>query len=275
MPRLPTAIEIRIDNITACLTPALLLLTELNDAFGPPFVQSIANTIQSLINMVQNVKRNKIECAQLMEPIHQIVYGILNLHVNSETVGCLSPSMLDNIGTFMEFFVSAEAAATSIELAALIGLHLGLNPGLDLTKAVVQYLACAPPSLLILDNLETVWEPRQTRAGVERLLCLLAELENLALMVTMRGAERPGQVQWTHPFLLPLQPLSRDAAQKTFMDITDNAYTLDGVKQLLRFTGNMPLAVDLIAHLTDYEGLPNVLSHWELEKTSMLSVGAD
>ncbi|KAF8137884.1 hypothetical protein K438DRAFT_2030907, partial [Mycena galopus ATCC 62051] len=101
MPRLPTAIEIRIDNITACLTPALLLLTELNDAFGPPFVQPIANTIQSLINMVQNVKRNKIECAQLMEPIHQIVYGILNLHIKSETVGCLSPSMLDNIGTFM------------------------------------------------------------------------------------------------------------------------------------------------------------------------------
>ncbi|KAF8137896.1 hypothetical protein K438DRAFT_1786245 [Mycena galopus ATCC 62051] len=54
MPRLPTAIEIRITNITASLTPALLLLTELNDAFGPPFVQSIANTVQSLINMVQH-----------------------------------------------------------------------------------------------------------------------------------------------------------------------------------------------------------------------------
>ncbi|KAF8212943.1 hypothetical protein K438DRAFT_1957529 [Mycena galopus ATCC 62051] len=101
MPRLPTDIEIRIDNITACLTPALLLLTELNDAFGPPFVQSIANTIQSLMTMVQNIKRNKIQCAQLMEPIHRIVYGILNLYIKSETVGRLSPSMLDNIGTFM------------------------------------------------------------------------------------------------------------------------------------------------------------------------------
>ncbi|KAF8137885.1 hypothetical protein K438DRAFT_1881214, partial [Mycena galopus ATCC 62051] len=182
----------------------------------------------------------------------------------------------DIVSTFEHrFFVSAEAAMTSIELAALLGLHLGLNPGQDLTKAVVEYFACTPASLLILDNLETVWEPRQTRAGVERLLCLLGEVEHLALMITMRGAERPGQVQWTHPFLLPLQPLSEDAAQKTFMDITDNAYTLDEVKQLLRFTGNMPLAVDLIAHLTDYEGLPNVLSRWELEKTSMLSAGTD
>ncbi|KAF8164567.1 hypothetical protein K438DRAFT_1775333 [Mycena galopus ATCC 62051] len=37
----------------------------------------------------------------------------------------------------------------------------------------------------------------------------------------------------------------------------------------------MPLAVDLIAHLTDYEGLSHVVSRWELEKTSMLSVGLD
>jgi hypothetical protein len=37
----------------------------------------------------------------------------------------------------------------------------------------------------------------------------------------------------------------------------------------------MPLAVDLIAHLSDYEGLSNVLLRWETEKTAMLSVGYD
>ncbi|KAF8149641.1 hypothetical protein K438DRAFT_445404 [Mycena galopus ATCC 62051] len=173
------------------------------------------------------------------------------------------------------FFVGAEAATTNIELAALVGLHLGLNPGQDLAKAVVQYLARTSPSLLILDNLETVWEAIQTRAGVENLLSLLSEVEHLALMITMRGVERPAQVKWTHPFLLPLQPLSDDAAGQIFMDITDNVHTLDEVDQLLQFTGNMPLAIDLIAHLADYEGLPNVLSRWESEKTSMLSVGAD
>ncbi|KAF8179045.1 hypothetical protein K438DRAFT_1452684, partial [Mycena galopus ATCC 62051] len=173
------------------------------------------------------------------------------------------------------FFVSAEAATTSIELAALVGLHLGLNPGQDLTKAVVQYLVRKPSSLLILDNLETVWEPIQARPGVENFLSLLSEVEHLALMITMRGAERPAKVQWSHPFLLPLQPLSNEASQKTFMDITDNAYTTEEINQLLQFTDNMPLAVDLIAHLTNYEGLSNVLSRWETEKTSMLSVGFD
>ncbi|KAJ7796123.1 P-loop containing nucleoside triphosphate hydrolase protein, partial [Mycena olivaceomarginata] len=437
MPRQSTVTEIRLNNIKGCLTPALTLLKELNDAFGPPFIQPIANTIESLIDMVQNVKRNKDECAQLMENIHPVLYAIINLHLKAETVESLSPAMLDNIGKFMEtlhkiytflegqqdgnrikylfrnnevqklfrdchagldqavdvfevttrplwvndidvmkktaqlmhkelfeliqtlsdsstnsngssggnesknsstsfsmlpskpkifygrqwevetimkmlnqesprisilggggmgktslakailhhpqtlekfqcrFFVSAEAATTSIELAALIGLHVGLNPGTDLTRPVVQYLSQKPSCLLVLDNLETVWEPMQSRGGIEEFLSLLTEVKQLALLITMRGAERPGKVHWTHPFLLPLQPLSAEAAQQTIMDITDNAYLKEDMEQILQFTDNMPLAVDLIAHLSDYEGLSNVLARWQTERTSLLSLGYD
>ncbi|KAF8180305.1 hypothetical protein K438DRAFT_1768539 [Mycena galopus ATCC 62051] len=413
---------------SACLRLALPLLNELNDAFGPPFIQSISNTIEALLDLVKNVKRNKDDCAQLMDNIHQVLWGIIKLHIKSETPESLSPSMMDNIGNFTEtlhkiynfieakqegskikhlfrnrlgqamevfkfqagaetlndirelkskadlmhrelielietlsdtgtlsetssvyrtgnesknssnsfsmlpskpkifhgreqeldsvlkllsqqspriailggggmgktslakavlhhqdtslkfehrFFVSAEAATTSIELAALVGLHVGLNPGQDLTKPVVQYFARKQSCLLILDNLETVWEPIQSQNGVEEFLSLLSEVEHLALIITMRGAERPAKVQWTHPFLLPLQPLSDDAAKQTFMDITDNSNTSEEVNQLLQFTDNMPLAVDLIAHLADYEGFSNVLAQWEMEKTSLLSVGFD
>ncbi|KAJ7927634.1 P-loop containing nucleoside triphosphate hydrolase protein, partial [Mycena leptocephala] len=173
------------------------------------------------------------------------------------------------------FFVSSESATDSVELAALMGLHLGLDPGKDLTKAVVQYFARKPPSLLILDNLETTWEPLHTRGGVEELLSLLADIPHLALMITMRGAERPAKVAWTRPFLLPLSPLSDDAARKTFTDITDGSSDSEDVMRLLHFTNNMPLAVDLIAHLADYEGCANVLARWEIEKTSVLSSGND
>ncbi|KAJ7724591.1 P-loop containing nucleoside triphosphate hydrolase protein, partial [Mycena olivaceomarginata] len=168
------------------------------------------------------------------------------------------------------FFVSAESARTSVELAALVGLHLGLDPGQNLTKSVVQYFSRKPSSILILDNMETVWEPIYSRNGTEKFLSLLIEVEHLALVITMRGAERPAKVCWTHPFLSPLQPLSNYAAQQTFMDITDNAYTVEDINQLLQITDNMPLAVDLIAHLVDYEGLNNVLTRWETEKTSLL-----
>ncbi|KAJ7309492.1 P-loop containing nucleoside triphosphate hydrolase protein, partial [Mycena albidolilacea] len=173
------------------------------------------------------------------------------------------------------FFVSAESASTSIELAALIGLHVGLNPGTDLTRPVVLYFSRGPSCLLVLDNLETVWEPIQSRGGIEELLVLLIAVKHLALIITMRGAERPAKVNWTHPFLLPLQPLSPQAAQQTFMEIIDNVYGKEEVEKILQLTDNMPLAVDLMAHLSDYEGLPNVLARWNTERTAVLSVGND
>ncbi|KAJ6447990.1 P-loop containing nucleoside triphosphate hydrolase protein, partial [Mycena sanguinolenta] len=173
------------------------------------------------------------------------------------------------------FFVSAEPATTSIELAALIGLHIGLNPSQDLRNAVVQYFAKNSSCLLILDNLETVWEPMHWRSVLEDFLALLTDVQHLGLIITMRGAERPAKVRWTHPFLLPLQPLSDDAAQQTFMDITDGSHSVEDFEKLLSFTDNMPLAVDLLAHLVDFEGLEYVLARWETEKTSMLSVGHD
>ncbi|KAF8196225.1 hypothetical protein K438DRAFT_1760402 [Mycena galopus ATCC 62051] len=357
MPRQPTVNEIRLNHITTCLTLALPLLNELHDAFGPPFIQSIVNTIQTLVNSIQTVKQNKSDCVRLMENIHGFLYAIVELHMKSEPIGSLPLLMLDDIGKFVEliytfleaqqqgnkirylfrsnemskllkecdngleqaqevfgiqtqaqvlndisdfkksadlmhkellelietlsdtntvsdtssgylgrndsknssnsfsmlpskpkifhghehemdhilrslnqqspriailggggmgktslaravlhhsdisskfearFFISAEAATTSVELAALVGLHLGLNPGKDLTKAVVQHFSKKKACLLILDNLETVWEPIKSRAGIEEFLSLLTGIEPLALIITMRGAERPAKVQ--------------------------------------------------------------------------------
>jgi hypothetical protein len=59
------------------------------------------------------------------------------------------------------------------------------------------------------------------------------------------------------------------------MEITDNVYRKEEVEKILQFTDNMPLAVDLVAHLSDYEGLPSVLARWDTERTALLSVGYD
>ncbi|KAJ7828472.1 P-loop containing nucleoside triphosphate hydrolase protein, partial [Mycena olivaceomarginata] len=443
MPRRPTSTGIHLDHLISHLTPTVNLLNELNDLFSSPFIQPIVNTLMTLTDVAKNVKRNKSECARLLENVHQVLYAIINLHIKSETTGLLPPSMMDHIGTFMEtlhkiyrfieaqqegnkikqlfrinetntllkachagldqafdvfrivtgttvfnglsemnkatttmheqllklipssntstisdgssvhaylstaelrnlssnsfsllparpkifhgreselnsiikilnrypaariailgaggmgktslaravihhpeistkfgdrFFVSADSATSAVDLAALIGLHVGMNPGKDLTKAIVQYFAQKISGLLILDNLETVWEPIQSRAGVEEFLSLLTEVDHLALVITMRGAERPAKVHWSHPFLLPLQPLSDEAAHQTFIDITDDSHTSEDINQLLRLTDNMPLAVNLIAHLADYEGSYNVLTRWEAEKTTLLSIGYD
>ncbi|KAJ7355875.1 hypothetical protein DFH08DRAFT_803809 [Mycena albidolilacea] len=351
MPRQPTATETRLEYIIACITPALAILKELNDALEPAFIQPISNTIEALANMAQSETVGSLAPVMLdnigkfMETLHKIHTfleakqdgnKIRNLFHNSEMQNPLkdchaglnqamevfgintTSAMVNNFGDIktaakimheelleviqtlpdtsassdgsspkifhgreMElnnimkilsqqspriailggggmgktdtFFVSAEAATTSVELAALVGLHAGLSPGKDLTKAVVQYFHRKPLSLLILDNLETVWEPIQSRGQIEEFLSLLTDIEHLALIITMRGTERPAKVQWTHPFLLPLQPLSDEATQQTFIYITDNAYAKEDIHQILQFTDNMPLAVDLIAHLSDYE----------------------
>ncbi|KAJ7818565.1 hypothetical protein B0H13DRAFT_2455061 [Mycena leptocephala] len=144
------------------------------------------------------------------------------------------------------FFVACDSAATQVELAALIGTHLGLKPGKDLTHPVIQHFSGSPHSV-----------------------------EHLALMITMRGAERPAKVAWTRPFLQPLKPLEHDAARQTFIDIADNTHNPEEVEKVLSLTDNMPLAINLLAHLVDSEGCSNVLSHWEEQKTSLISDGYD
>jgi predicted ATPase len=86
-------------------------------------------------------------------------------------------------------FVACDSAANKVELAALVGAHLGLQPGKDLTLAVVHHFSSSPSTLLILDNLETVWEPTKLRPGIEEFLSLLTDVDHLALIV---GA------QWIH-----------------------------------------------------------------------------
>ncbi|KAJ7491314.1 P-loop containing nucleoside triphosphate hydrolase protein [Mycena galericulata] len=425
MPHQHPVLEIRISDIVACLEPAIGLLNDLHVVFGTPFVQAISNTTLSLITVVQNVKRNKDDCVQLLENIHKVLFAIVDLHIKSETPGSLPPATLDHVGKFMQtihkihtyveaqqggnkikqffhqndmntllkdcyagvqhaqevfknsnfneiasgaailtslneiqlnadkmhkellelistvsdgtasdsassmyhtsqvseksismlpakpeifcgrdheldqivqilrqksariailgpgvmgktslakaalhhpdvttkyehrFFVPCDSATTGIELAAIIGAHLGLKPGKDLTKPVIQNLSAKETCLLILDNLETTWEPFTSRHGVEELLALLADIDHLASMITMRGAERPAKVQWTHPFLPPLEPLSAEAAWEMFIDTADDIHNTKEIGQLLDLTDHMPLAVDLIAHLVDAEGCSN------------------
>ncbi|KAJ7032606.1 P-loop containing nucleoside triphosphate hydrolase protein, partial [Mycena alexandri] len=174
------------------------------------------------------------------------------------------------------YFVACDSATTRLELVALIASHLGLKPGKGLTQRVISYfLDSAPRSLLILDNLESAWEPAESRRQVEELLSLLTEKNHLALIITMRGAERPEKVMWTRPFLPPLQPLAQSAAREVFFAITDNIYNLEDVDSVLSLTNNMPLAIVLLAHLVDSEGCSRVLSRWEEEKTALVSAGYD
>ncbi|KAJ7769444.1 hypothetical protein B0H16DRAFT_1881966 [Mycena metata] len=170
-------------------------------------------------------------------------------------------------------FVPCHAIPGCSELVAHVALHIGAPPGPNLSRKVVRHFSANSPSLLILDNFETPWESVSARADVEEFLSLLADVPHLALLLTMRGAERPGKVKWTRPCPVPLLPLTPAAALQTFMDVADDSHDKAAVQQLLDLTGNLPLAISLIANVAAHEGCPTALSRWRTESTRMVSDG--
>ncbi|KAJ7061593.1 P-loop containing nucleoside triphosphate hydrolase protein, partial [Mycena amicta] len=175
-------------------------------------------------------------------------------------------------------FVSCESATTLDGLLSTIASCLGLSLAGNLSKQVLQHLNGAPPCILALDNLESTWEPLNSRHQVDDFLSLLVDIPHVALLITMRGAERPaaGRIRWTRPFIPPLEPLSDEAAQQTFLDITDERYDKDkNMQELLRFTNNVPLAVNLVAKIAAFEGNQMLLLRWKAEKTRLFSDGPD
>ncbi|KAJ7715966.1 P-loop containing nucleoside triphosphate hydrolase protein [Mycena metata] len=437
MLRQPTATQARLNNISECVAITANTFDVLVDTLKISGLEAISNTIQSLLKVVQTIKQDKNECAELMEQTHKLLNAIITVYIKSDTGAELPPTTLTQIVKFTEtlykihtfveaqqsgskvrkffrqgelaallkdckaglqqgfdffniktvsimidarkmqdqaqlrhqeildmietlsgsdsassisnvysgsyassasismlpaepkifhgrgseladilklfrqgtpriailgaggmgktslartvvhheevitkyhgnrFFVICDTASSKPELAGLIGAHLGMKPGEDLTQAVLQHFSSSPPSLLILDNLETVWEPTKSRKDIEEFLSLLTDINSLALMITMRGIERPSKVQWTRPFLQPLPPLAPDAARKMFIDIADDKHPLEEVDWILGLTDNMPLSISLLAHLVDMEGCKEILFRWETEKTTLISEGYD
>ncbi|KAJ7286819.1 P-loop containing nucleoside triphosphate hydrolase protein [Mycena rebaudengoi] len=173
------------------------------------------------------------------------------------------------------YFVPCHSSSTCTQLVSVVADHIGMEKGSNLAQKIVHYLNQSPPSLLVLDNLETPWESISSQSEVEEFLSLLTDVAHLGLMITMRGGERPTKVKWTRPFLLPLDPLSTSAALQTFIDVADDAHHEDSIKHLLEVTGNLPLAVSLISSVVSHEGCDKALSRWKSETTHMLSDGYD
>ncbi|KAJ6595369.1 hypothetical protein B0H10DRAFT_2232934 [Mycena sp. CBHHK59/15] len=140
--------QIRLNNVIVYLTVAASALRELETAVGTPFLTTISNTTVSLLSGVQNAKSKRDECVQFLEHIHAILYGIIALHVNSDTGGVLAPATLDHIAKFTEtlqkirVFVESQQEGNRIkqflrqsETSALLkDCNLGLQQALDVLK---------------------------------------------------------------------------------------------------------------------------------------------
>ncbi|KAF8144071.1 P-loop containing nucleoside triphosphate hydrolase protein [Mycena galopus ATCC 62051] len=176
------------------------------------------------------------------------------------------------------YFVQCETANSARDLVYIVGGHLGFDASRTLPQNICNHLISHEGTVIVFDNLETPWEPAGSRPEVERFLSTLVDIPHVALLITMRGAERPASIQWSRPFLPQLNPLAAIAARATFVDIADEPTTPQeevALHGLLEATGNVPLAISLMASVASSEGYAITLSRWEAEHTKLLSEGID
>jgi hypothetical protein len=116
----PSVTQIRLNNITTCLTATVETVQILASSLNTPFLVAISNTTQSLLKNVQvnstvyimttrfnqlsqTIKKNKNTCTELLEQTYQLLNAVLMVHVKLDTSGELPPSMLSHIGKFTEY----------------------------------------------------------------------------------------------------------------------------------------------------------------------------
>ncbi|KAF8198693.1 P-loop containing nucleoside triphosphate hydrolase protein, partial [Mycena galopus ATCC 62051] len=209
------------------------------------------------------------------EPFRAVILGPGGIGKSSLALATLHQRELVSHFGAHRYFISLESSTSASDMLSAIATFLGIEDSPKMARAIIRHLSdLATPCVLVLDNLEDCWEPAASRTGVEDFLSLLSEIPHLQLMVTMRGAERPGKVKWTRPFLPALDTLDDQAARQTFLDIADEVDG-DELTALLALTDNLPLAITLMANITSFEGGKSVLERWGSEATSLLSEGFD
>ena len=160
------------------------------------------------------------------------------------------------------FFISCEAAIDAQDAARFLARTLSLEPSKDPLSDVVQHLKDQPRTLIVVDNLETIWINDQTRSSTELFLRTLASVETVTLIITTRGIALPPGIRWSNKKTAGLDPLPLAAAQEVFIDVAgepDSPAEADATTQLLRAVDCVPLAVWLLAQLAQRGNAPSHL----------------
>ncbi|KAH7102247.1 P-loop containing nucleoside triphosphate hydrolase protein [Auriculariales sp. MPI-PUGE-AT-0066] len=179
------------------------------------------------------------------------------------------------------FFVSVEDVIDIESAAKRLAEQLGVGDTSDPQSAAISALQTLSRSLLVIDNLETLWFSNNAAAqkDTERFLQRLADVPSLTLIVTSRGSVTPSGIEWTNDQSAELEAISLEAAQETFEQIAGRpslATELAALGQLLACVDCMPLAVTLLAQLARQKNSPSqLLQRWHHSKTTFIRAGGD
>ncbi|KAF5353058.1 hypothetical protein D9758_008813 [Tetrapyrgos nigripes] len=175
------------------------------------------------------------------------------------------------------YFIPCEILPDAANLTQGLVQAIGLQPiqGKGSYELLLDYLKSCQESLLILDNFDTPWNG-EDQAQVRHFIDTICGFKLPSVIVTMRGADGPGQIQWYKlGGQAGLAPLELRAAKQAFCSFTLNGkYTIDQkdpiLEQLLRQMDGIPLAIVLIAQHAKDLPLKDLLEMWNIQKTAVL-----
>ncbi|KAE9384994.1 TPR-like protein [Gymnopus androsaceus JB14] len=172
------------------------------------------------------------------------------------------------------YFVPCEMMpdAPSLIQGLLQVLKLSIPEGKNGYEILEAYLKSSQkPILLVLDNFETPWHSSTNQNTVQNLVENICGQRQVSVMVTMRGAKGPGNVEWKKlGGQSGLPPLTLEAAREAFISISQNTDGSEELDGLLKELDCMPLAVLLMAQLSKRLSLDDLINDWQMSKTSML-----
>ena len=170
-------------------------------------------------------------------------------------------------------FVPCESVTSSGALLTELGKTLAVLEGRsDTLWSRIQMTLTSKDSIICFDNFESPWDQNvEIKHVVEELLSRVTGLPRVTVLITMRGAERPAQTQWTQPFLEPLETLGHDSAKQIWQAISRN-YN-DFSEKLIEAVDYVPLAVDLLSHLSQVTPPELLWEEWSSKQTKAIQTG--
>ena len=173
------------------------------------------------------------------------------------------------------YFVPCESVTSSGALLTELGKTLGVvSSGSDALWSRILATLTSTESIICFDNFESSWDqPAETKHTVEELLSRVTELHCVTVLITMRGAERPAQTQWTRPFLKPLETLDHDAAKEIWQAIAGNYDSFS--EKLIEAVDYVPLAINLLSHLSQVMPPALLWKEWNSKQTKAIQTGQE
>ena len=170
-------------------------------------------------------------------------------------------------------FVPCESITSSGALLNELGKTLGVvKGGPDTLWSPIQAELSSKDTIICFDNFESPWDqPVEIKHSVEELLSRVTELHCVTVLITMRGEERPARTQWTQPFLKQLDTLDHDAAKDIWQAIAGNYDEFS--EKLIEAVDYVPLAVDLLSHLSQVTASELLWEEWNSKQTKAIQMG--